>query len=140
MDAFKDMEELKKLDMAFNRLKALRNIDCCRNITDLNLSFNKLTRIDGLQKLGNLANLVIDNNFIEKLEGLKVNRRLQYLSIQGNKLKDLSYSETVLAELKSLSVARNELQQIINLTWCPGLEDLDLKDNTTITLIEESVF
>lgn len=140
IDAFKELEELKKLDVAFNRLSVFRNIDTCRNITDLNLSFNKLTKIDGLQKLANLKSLVIDNNFIEKIEGLKNNRRLQYLSLQGNKLKDLTYTETVLAELKSLSVARNEIEQIVNLTWCPGLEDLDLKDNTQITLIEESVF
>ena len=81
IDAFKELEELKKLDLAFNRVKVFRNIDTCRNITDLNLSFNKLTKIDGLQKLANLKSLVIDNNFISKIEGLKLNRKLQYLSL-----------------------------------------------------------
>jgi protein phosphatase 1 regulatory subunit 7 len=62
---------LRKLNLSYNLLSVVSNLDCCQNLRDLTINNNKLTRIEGLSKLLNLKSLSLDRNKFTKIEGIK---------------------------------------------------------------------
>jgi protein phosphatase 1 regulatory subunit 7 len=82
-----------------------------KELRELNVSFNRIESIDNLNKLPNLRVLVLNHNKIKKLENLKNLRKLEVLHVNGNLLEDLNiYSSTEsLIELKELSASKNKI-------------------------------
>ena len=85
----KQMTSLRRLDLSFNKLYKIGNLDCLKELRELNLSFNVIDSIENLNKLPNLRTLILDHNRIKQLENLKNLRKLELLSITGNLLEDL---------------------------------------------------
>ncbi len=110
----KHFTALKKLDLSFNKLLRIENLDCLPSLRDLNLSYNRISYIENLSKLPSLRVLILDHNKIQRLEGLKLLRKLEILSVTGNLIEDLSvYGGGVaepMLELKELNAGRNKIQ------------------------------
>ena len=75
----RQMTNLKRLDLSFNSLTRLDNLDCLKDLRELNVSYNRLDCIDNLTKCINLKTLILDHNRIKKLENLKQLRKLEVL-------------------------------------------------------------
>ena len=75
----KQFISLKKLDLSFNKLTKIDNLDCLKELRELNLSYNRITVIENLTKLPNLRVLTLDHNKIKQLENLKGLRKLEVL-------------------------------------------------------------
>jgi len=94
-----DLPALQKLNLAYNNLKKLTNLDRFKNLTVLELQHNALESIVGVENLEKLEELKLEFNklkdlpFLEKLKTMN----LQSITTEGNNLKD-----TIAAEAKAL--------------------------------------
>lgn len=61
----KQLTNLRKLDLSFNKLMKIDNLDTLKELRELNLSYNQIDYIDGLNKLPNLRVLNLDHNRIK---------------------------------------------------------------------------
>lgn len=86
----RQMTSLKRLDLSFNSLTKLDNLECLKELRELNVSYNRVETIDSLAKLVNLKVLNLSHNKIKKLENLKTLRKLEMLQVTGNLLEDLN--------------------------------------------------
>jgi protein phosphatase 1 regulatory subunit 7 len=75
---------LRRLDLSFNHLKIIDNMDHLTNLRELTLSHNNIKSIENLQKFQQLKVLVLDYNRIEKIKNIKHLRKLEKLSLVGN--------------------------------------------------------
>jgi len=103
------------LDLSFNAIVKIDNLDSLKELRELNLAFNRLETIDNLHKLPQLRSIVLNHNKIRRLENVKGCRKLEVISIIGNLLEDINvYGGGVeaLLELRELNVARNKIQLI----------------------------
>lgn len=111
----KQFTNLKKLDLSFNKIAKIDNLDTLSGLRELNLSYNRIEVIENLNKLPNLKTLVLDNNKIKLLENLKNLRKLEVLSITGNLIEDLYICGGVtepMIEIKEIQAARNKIQKL----------------------------
>lgn len=94
-----DLPALQRLNLAYNNLKELTNLDRFKNLTVLELQHNALESIVGVENLEKLKELKVEFNnltdlpFLEKLKSLQ----LESITTEGNKLKD-----AIAAEAKAL--------------------------------------
>lgn len=80
---------LRRLDLSFNLLETLDNIDRMQNLRDLNVSMNSINQINNLNKLANLKILNLEGNQIKQLAGLKSLRKLEKLSLKANLITEV---------------------------------------------------
>lgn len=149
---------LKTLDLSFNKIKNIKNIDRLTKLENLYFVQNKISTIDNLSTLTNLKNLELggnrikeigehdleglDNleeiwlgkNLITKLNNLQYLKSLKILSIQSNKLKKIEGLET-LENLEELYLSHNFITSIEGLEKNTKLTTLDITSNK-ITKIE----
>ena len=105
---------LRKLDLSFNRILKIDNLDSLKELRELNLSFNLIETIDNLHKIPQLRSVNLNQNKIRQLENLRGLRKLEILSIAGNLLEDLTISGggEPLLELKEINAGKNKIQVI----------------------------
>jgi len=108
----RQLQNLRKLDLSFNRIARLDNLEVLKELKELNISFNLLEALDHLGKLSGLRVVNLGHNKIRRLgEGLKNLRKLEVLSIAGNLLEDLTVAGgDPLIELKELHAGKNKIQ------------------------------
>jgi Leucine-rich repeat (LRR) protein len=75
----RQLSALRKLDLSFNRISKIDNLDSLKELRELNLSFNQIEAIDNLHKLPQLRVVNLNNNKIRMLENLKGLRKLETL-------------------------------------------------------------
>lgn len=61
---------LKELNLSFNYITKIENLETLVNLEVLSLFSNHITRIENLQTLEKLVTLSIGNNLIETLDGV----------------------------------------------------------------------
>ena len=61
----KQLVNLRKLDLSFNKLPKIDNLDTLVNLKELNLSYNLIEHIENLAKLPGLKILNLDHNKIK---------------------------------------------------------------------------
>eukprot|EP01042_Synura_sphagnicola_P002258 gene2258-2700_t len=106
--------DLRVLNLAGNRLSAVRNLSTLQSLTELNLRRNCIQRIYDLDKIPSLQRVFLSHNMIVSLEDIQSLFCIRYLielSLDGNPL-----SETDGANYRRVI--------ILNI---PGLRHLDLK-------------
>lgn len=111
----KQFTNLKKLDLSFNKIARIDNLDTLSGLRELNLSYNRIEQIENLNKMPNLKILVLDNNKIKQLENIRSLRKLEVLSVTGNILEDLYIYGGVtepMIEIKEIQAARNKIQKL----------------------------
>lgn len=65
-----NLTELRELDLSFNFIKTIKNVECLRKLQYLTLFQNDIRKIDNLDQLEQLVRLNLGNNFIETVEGV----------------------------------------------------------------------
>ena len=86
----KQLSSLRRLDLSFNKLTKIDNLDSLKELRELNLSFNQIEMIEHLGKLPNLRVVTLNHNKIRKIENLKNLRKLEVLNLAGNLIEDMS--------------------------------------------------
>ena len=61
----KQLVNLRKLDLSFNKLYRIDNLEALVSLKDLNLSYNLIDRIENLAKIPGLRILNLDHNKIK---------------------------------------------------------------------------
>jgi protein phosphatase 1 regulatory subunit 7 len=147
---------LKNLDLSFNKIRNIKNIDKLvhlenlyfvqNKITDivnldtfsalknLELGGNRILKIENLDNLQNLTELWLGKNRISKLENLSSLKSLKILSIQSNRITKLEGLEG-LESLEELYISHNGIEKIEGLDKNLKLTTLDITGNR-ITKLE----
>ena len=79
------LKELTSLDLSFNRVKHIRNLDCLTKLRELYLVQNKISKIEGLEHLQSLTCLELGANRI---------RVCNLYSVKKRHIRDIPCSET----------------------------------------------
>lgn len=146
---------LTQLDLSFNKIKNLKNLDTlvalekfyiCQNkltrieniaqfteLTYLELGANRIRKIEGLSTLTNLEQLWLGKNKITKLEGLGALKKLRVLSIQSNRIVKLENLEE-LEELEEFYISHNGIEKLEGLEKNLKLTTLDVSNNRITSL------
>ncbi len=69
------------LDLQWNDIREIRNLDTLVNLEKLNLNYNNIKKINGLENLKNLNHLDLRGNDIKRIEGLENLDKLNFLAI-----------------------------------------------------------
>jgi protein phosphatase 1 regulatory subunit 7 len=77
---------LKVLDLSFNKIKRIKRVGQCRELTDLYFVQNRISTIEGLEGLEKLRNLELGGNRIRSIEGLETLTGLEELWLGKNKI------------------------------------------------------
>jgi Leucine-rich repeat (LRR) protein len=107
----RQLQNLRKLDLSFNKITRLDNLEGLKELKELNISYNQLEGLDNLGKLSGLRVVNLSHNKIRRLDSLKNLRKLEVLSIASNLLEDLTVGGgDPLLELKELNASKNKIQ------------------------------
>lgn len=151
-----DKKKLKNLDLSFNKIRNIKNIenltqlenlyfvqnkitdivnlDPFNQLRNLELGGNRINRIQNLDPLVNLTELWLGKNRISKLENLSSLTNLKILSIQSNRITKLEGLES-LVNLEELYISHNGIERIEGLEKNLKLTTLDITGNR-ITKLE----
>ncbi|MCP9754084.1 GTP-binding protein [Lacihabitans sp. CCS-44] len=128
-----ELFKIEKIDLAFNQIVSIPEVENEIFVTDLNLSGNQLTKFPNfLSNAKNLKNLNLSNNQISffddnAFEGL-IN--LEKLDLSGNKITFLPSSINKLKRLKSLNISSNNLSFLPKeLEELENLEEIQIRSN-----------
>lgn len=123
-----DLTNLTSLDLSYNKIKHIKNVNHLVNLTDLFFVSNKISRIEGLDGLNQLRNLELASNRIRKLENLDALPALEQLWLASNKITELT-GLGALTNLRLLSVQSNRIRDLSPLKELPQLEELYMSHN-----------
>jgi Leucine-rich repeat (LRR) protein len=105
-------QQLAELNASNNALINIRGISKLHfSLSKLNLSFNQLSEVLDLQQITHLEHLDISHNQILSLEGVQSQTNLQYLACYYNQLKKLDCIAP-LTQLTYLNCAHNQLKNM----------------------------
>uniref|UniRef100_A0A1I8GRD6 Leucine-rich repeat protein (LRRP) n=1 Tax=Macrostomum lignano TaxID=282301 RepID=A0A1I8GRD6_9PLAT len=90
---------LTHLDLSYNQLVRVDELQHLKSLQSLNLSFNRLHRLPSLASLRNLRRIRLAYNFLESLVGLEDLRRLEVLDASNNVICHLA----LIGDLRRLS-------------------------------------
>ncbi|KAI1890379.1 hypothetical protein AGOR_G00153120 [Albula goreensis] len=124
---------LTTLDMSHNSLNCIdESVKLIPKVEFLDLSYNELSRVENLQHLYNLIHLDLSYNKLTVLEGVHTKLgNIKTLNLAGNQLDSLS-GLNKLYSLVNLDLSNNKLSQfeeIKNIGMLPCLEKLCLTNN-----------
>ncbi|MCJ1229910.1 hypothetical protein MMC12_006581 [Toensbergia leucococca] len=119
---------LTSLDLSFNKIKRVQNVNHLKKLKDLYFVQNKIPRIEGLDGLAGLRNLELAANRIREIENLETLTGLEELWLGKNKITELK-NLSPLANLKILSIQSNRLPKISGLSDLSTLEELYISHN-----------
>uniref|UniRef100_A0A672QRB1 Nischarin n=1 Tax=Sinocyclocheilus grahami TaxID=75366 RepID=A0A672QRB1_SINGR len=111
-DSVKLIPAVEFLDLSYNELSLVENLQHLYNLVHLDLSFNKLTVLEGVHtKLGNIKTLNLSGNQLETLSGLSKHYSLVNLDLSSNRLTQLDEIKHIgtLPCLEKLSLADNPM-------------------------------
>lgn len=125
-----EFSHLQNLDLSFNNIRHMRNLDKLTKLENLYLVQNKITKIDGIANLTSLTNLELGGNRIEQIEGLDTLVNLRQLWLGQNRIKRLQ-GLSKLQQLRVLSIQSNSIDadSLGELQECQALEEVYLADN-----------
>lgn len=121
---------LKTLDLSFNKIKHIKNLDCLKKLENLYFVQNKISKIENLDQLCNLKNLELGGNRISEIseDSLKYLINLQEIWLGKNSISRLVNLE-YLKNLRILSIQSNRLKKLEGLEQLENLEELYLSHN-----------
>lgn len=117
------------LDVSFNQLRKLENLENLVQLEELYACSNKITEMSGLEALVNLRTLELGSNRIREIGGLDTLVQLRALWLGRNKIAQVRNLEPVANSLRVLSLQANRLRTIHGLDALVNLEELYLGEN-----------
>lgn len=130
VDTFKD------LDLYDNRIKHISsNVNKLVNLENLDLSFNKIKHIKNVDQLTKLKNLYFVQNKISVIENLSTLKNLKNLELGGNKIQEIGEGAfDGLDSLEELWLGKNSIPHLINLSPLKSLKILSIQANRLKTI------
>ncbi|CCH43740.1 hypothetical protein BN7_3294 [Wickerhamomyces ciferrii] len=123
-----NLTELENLYFVQNKISEIVNLDNFTKLKNLELGGNRISKIENLDKLENLEELWLGKNKIPRFENLNPLRNLKILSIQSNRITKLEGLEN-LVNLEELYVSHNGIEKIEGLENNKKLTTLDITSN-----------
>ena len=123
-----DLLALTKLRSINSGIISLAGLEYAENLRELNLRFNRVSDVSALSGLRNLQELVLNNNQIDDVSLLSELVDLQFLDIHGNKLSDISPLSGMI-NLQKLILHDNQISDLTALSGMTNLTYLDLFGN-----------
>ncbi|RLP63085.1 hypothetical protein L150_01797 [Candida albicans Ca529L] len=120
--------ELENLYFVQNKIREIKNLDTLTKVTNLELGGNKIEVIENLDKLVNIKQLWLGKNRIYKLQNMDNLVNLKVLSIQSNRITKIEGLEN-LKNLEELYLSHNGISEIENLENNINLQVLDVTAN-----------
>jgi Leucine-rich repeat (LRR) protein len=99
---------LQELNLSYNKLSLIKNLDKLKFLSKLELHKNKITSADWLEKLTRLTNLNLWYNQISDISALKTLKNLNTLELQQNQISDIS-PLSALVNLETLKLEFNKI-------------------------------
>ena len=119
---------LLELELYDNLVKSIDGFEALKNLTILDLSFNKIKHIKNLNHMTKLKELYFVQNRIRKIENLDYLSNLTMIELAGNRISEIENLEP-LPLLEELWLAKNKISTIANLSSLRHLRLLDIKSN-----------
>jgi len=119
------------------------NLDLFEHLKQLNLSYNYIKKIDNLQNLSKLTLLDLSFNQIQKLENIGHLRQLKSLNLNNNKIHLLTLEIQSICGLEELKLSNNcvwNIHEIILLKKLNKLKLLTLDGNPIMRLPRIDIF
>lgn len=141
------LTKLKSLDLSFNKIKNIKNIDALVDLEQLYFVQNKIKEIKNLETLSKLENLELGGNRIEEIsETMLALPSLTQLWLGKNKIAKFQNLDN-LCNLRILSIQLNRLTKLEGLDKLVNLEELyvshngiekieNLENNTKLTVLD----
>ena len=123
------LTQLVELELYDNQLKKIEGLDTLVNLDTLDLSYNLIKKVEGLENLKNLRVLFLVENHISKIEGVDMLPKLYDLDFGSNKIKQIENLDNLAPHLVRLSLAKNRIRYITNLSALTNLTFLTLQAN-----------
>lgn len=124
-------DTVEDLDFYDNKIKHIsKYINKFMNLKNLDLSFNKIKNIKNIDKLENLENLYFVQNKIEVIENLSTLKKLKNLELGGNRIHEIGEDSLKgLDRLEEIWLGKNHIPRLINLHWLKNLKILSIQSN-----------
>lgn len=125
------VDTMEELDLYDNRIKHIsKNTNKLINLKNLDLSFNKIKHIKNIDQLTNLENLYFVQNKISTIENLKTLKKLKNLELGGNKIQAIDErSLEGLDSLEEIWLGKNMIPRLVNLQYLKNLRILSIQSN-----------
>ncbi|QLG71650.1 hypothetical protein HG535_0B06960 [Zygotorulaspora mrakii] len=125
------VDTMKDLDLYDNRIKHISsNVNILVNLESLDLSFNKIKHIKNIDKLSQLENLYFVQNKISIIENLSSLKRLKNLELGGNRISEIGPEALRgLENLEEIWLGKNSISRLMNLHWLKNLKILSIQAN-----------
>ena len=124
-------DTMEELDFYDNRIKHISsNLNTLVNLKNLDLSFNNIKHIKNIDRLVNLENLYFVQNKISKIENLSTLRKLKNLELGGNRITEIGTDSLKgLDNLEEIWLGKNAIPRLINLHHLKSLRVLSIQGN-----------
>lgn len=134
-------ETMEELDFYDNKITHIsKYVNNLTNLKSLDLSFNMIKHIKNIDKLVNLENIYFVQNKIKKIENLSTLKSLRNLELGGNNIHELEVeSFKGLENLEEIWLGKNFIPKLVNLSPLKSLKILSIQSNklTKIEGLEE---
>jgi protein phosphatase 1 regulatory subunit 7 len=133
-------DTLLEIDLYDNLISHIEGFEDMKKITSLDLSFNKIKHIKNVNHLQTLKELYFVQNRISKIENLEGLSKLTMIELAANRIREIE-NLSPLTSLRELWLGKNKITEISNLSTLTNLRVLDLKSNrlTSLSGLEELV-
>jgi len=129
-------KQLQVLTLSYNCISVLRGLDTLP-LVHLDLSYNQLSHLHNLNKLPHLQHLNLAGNSVELLSGLRQCKSLCHLNLTGNQVKAVRQVEFLqgMPLLHTLFLQQNPVQELpfFRLRVLVRLQKLTLLDNMGVS-------
>jgi len=122
------LPNLKELNLSYNQISKIQNLDNLSSLSKLELQTNKLTSTKWLQKLSSLKELNLWYNEILDIKSLSNMTNILDLQLQHNQISDISDLSN-LSNLESLKLEYNQISdesQLTTISKFPNLKRISL--------------
>ncbi|CDO93514.1 unnamed protein product [Kluyveromyces dobzhanskii CBS 2104] len=125
------LDSMEEIDLYDNRIKHIsKSVNLFPNLKTLDLSFNKIRTIKNVDNLGNLENLYFVQNKISKIENLGTLSKLKNLELGGNRVTEIGPDDFKgLTNLEEIWLGKNSIPRLINLHHLKNLKILSIQSN-----------
>ena len=132
----RNLLELEILDLSYNKIVRINNLDNLVKLKILDLSFNPIKQIQNLSMLSKLEILSLSGTNISRIENLENLSNLRFLDLKESQIFEIIGLEN-LVKLKILDLSENTFQRINGLDKLTTIEIIGLKADTFIRRKEE---
>lgn len=128
-----NLTELIVLNLGHNQLKEIKNLEKLIKINSLGLSRNQIAELNGLENLNLLIELDLSHNLISKIKGLENLNQLKRLYLSNNQLNEINGLDK-LSRLTRLYLENNQIKKINGLEKLINLDSLFLNENQLVEI------